>query len=204
MANWAKSIICDKDIILSLRYPSHKKIIPSQIHILEIFLRLFDQRKITNPNHQIHTMTRARLIISYFNQMVPSRTSVKGAQTLAPMMTHTALWSQITPAQTKARMIKETTLLLCNIAVTNAQVKIDLKVFWVKFLSIFLKVFVVKFFIASSKTYIPKRNIHSHQISNQILVQDMHIILITKDQDNYTQNWKFCKFCPLKNTSISI
>jgi hypothetical protein len=65
----------------------------------------------------------------YFNQIVPSNTSVKGAQTFAPMMTHTALCNQMTPAHTKARIIRETTLLLCNIAVTNAQVKIDLKVF---------------------------------------------------------------------------
>jgi hypothetical protein len=126
---WLRSIICDNDIMLSLRYPSHKNMTPSQIHILEIFFRLLDLPKSASPSHQIHTITKDRLIISYFNQIVHSRTSVSGAQTLAPIMTHTALCNQITPAHTKARIIRETTPLLCNIAVTNAQVNIDLILF---------------------------------------------------------------------------
>jgi len=190
--------------MLSLRYPSPRNMIPSQISIFEIFLHLLDLPKITSPSHPIHTTTKAKVMISYFNQIVPNKTSVNGAHTFAPMMTHTALCSQMTPAHTKAKIIKETTLLLWSMAVTNAQVNMDFILFWVKFLRIFLKVLVVRFFMASSKTCIPKRNMPSHHTNSQILVQDMHIMLTIKDQNNYTQNSKKCKFCPLKKAPFSL
>ncbi|MEI8253755.1 MAG: hypothetical protein WCG25_08690 [bacterium] len=58
-------------------------------------------------------------------------TSDSGHHMFVHIITHTAFSKDINQAPTKANKIKETTPLLCKIAVVNVQVKIALKLVFV-------------------------------------------------------------------------
>ena len=157
--------------ILSFIYPKPRNKRPSQTNALDIW-NSFPclKTKTHNPHNQI---TNKEIVeILNFNPTVPSTISGRTDQIFVPTITPTAWGRLTTPAPTKARISKETTLLLWRTEVTNVQVKIAFIWVSVNFLNIFLKVLVVRFFIASSKTCIPKRNKPNHHINIQRFVQE--------------------------------
>jgi len=154
-------------IILSFIYPSPRKSKPSHINNLQKFFILLCLPNISIINQDTHIIGKAKAERENLSPRLPSKTSVNGAPIFVPKIIPKALGKAITPAHTKAKVIKETTLLLCNIAVTTTQVQIALYNLFVAVFRKFLKVFVSKKPMASSKTIVPNKNIHNHQIKSQ-------------------------------------
>lgn len=97
--------------------------------------------------------------------------SISGAPILVPKIIPIEFSNHIIPAPTKDTAIKETTALLCKIAVAKKPVEIDEIRFLVAVFKRFLKFLVTKKLIASSKAIVPNKNIPSHHTNNQICSQ---------------------------------
>lgn len=115
----------------------------------------------------IPTNMRANEPISISNHNNTMIHGTKVVPRFAPRRTQRAFASPIIPAPTNPRVIMVTTVLLCMIHVSITPVKILLKRVLVFFSRTLLRVFFPRDLIVSSKTIIPKRNIHSPPMSSQ-------------------------------------
>ena len=121
-------------------------------------------------NNQIHPIPmrgKAIFVILNSNQIVHKTISHIGQAIFIHKITDTALYKSNIPAHTKAKTIRETTLLLCNRTVVENQVKIHFIILLTDFFSLCFNDLEIIFLMASSKTYIPKRNNQSPPNNNQ-------------------------------------
>jgi hypothetical protein len=98
---------------------------------------------------------------------------VSGPHILAHKTIPTPLLKFKIPAPTKDTTIRETTALLCKIAVANVQVAMALNKVFVAVLRRFLNVLVTKPVIQSSKRRIPNKNIPKPHNKRPISAKDI-------------------------------